>query len=97
MLKFVKNKHIIKNNLFTLPDIFQIILKESKTNLKEMYQVFNMGHRLEAYCDKSVAENLIEIANSFGISAQIIGYVEESSEGEKLTIETSNGTFNYES
>ena len=97
VLKFVKNKHIIKNNLFTLPDIFQIILKESKTNLKEMYQVFNMGHRLEAYCDKSVAENLIEIANSFGISAQIIGYVEESSEGEKLTIETSNGTFNYES
>ncbi len=78
------NFKIIKDNLFDAPEIFNIIEKSSRSNLKEMYEVFNMGCRLEVYCDKENAQTIIEIAESFGIAAQIIGRVEESNKKELL-------------
>ena len=78
------NFKIIKDNLFDAPEIFNIIEKSSGSNLKEMYEVFNMGCRLEVYCDKENAQIIIEIAESFGIAAQIIGRVEESTKKELL-------------
>ena len=78
------NFKIIKDNLFDAPEIFNIIEKSSGSNLKEMYEVFNMGCRLEVYCDKENAQTIIEIAESFGIAAQIIGRVEESTKKELL-------------
>ena len=78
------NFKIIKDNLFDAPEIFNIIEKSSGSNLKEMYEVFNMGCRLEVYCDKENAQTIIEIAESFGIAAQIIGRVEESNKKELL-------------
>ena len=97
VLKFVKDKHIIKNNLFDVPPLFNMIQAESATEWREMYQVFNMGHRLEVYCDEKIAESLVTIANMFNIDAQIIGHVEDNSGkgGERLTIESKQGRFDY--
>jgi len=81
---FIKNKKIIKDNLMTIPPFFELIKQESGTPLKEMYQVFNMGHRLEIYISPSYANDLISIAKSFNIEAQIIGHVEESDKNEVL-------------
>ncbi len=92
--KFIKNKNVIKNNLFDAPPLFELIQAESGTSDKEMYQVFNMGHRLETYTDKATAEALIKMAAEFRIEARIVGYV-EAFEGEKVTIETNKGTFEY--
>ncbi len=95
VLHFVDNVHIVKNNLFPIPPLFQLIKEESNTSWEEMYKVFNMGHRMEVYLnDEKRAQELISIANSFGIDAQIIGRV-EAHESKKVTIETSEGTFVY--
>jgi phosphoribosylformylglycinamidine cyclo-ligase len=94
VLHFVDKVHVIKDNLFEMPVLFEMIQKESGTDFKEMYQVFNMGHRLEIYINPKYADQIIAIANSFGIPAQIVGRV-EASEAKKLTIQSKYGTFHY--
>lgn len=95
VLHFVNNLHIIKDNLFPVPPLFKMIQEESKTDWKEMYQVFNMGHRMEVYCDAGLAPEIIQISKSFNVDAQIIGRC-ESHEGKKLTIKSEAGEFHYE-
>ncbi len=95
VLKFVKDVHIVKNNLLEVPPLFKMIQSESGTSWREMYQVFNMGHRLEVYCSEKAVENLVSIARNLNIDAQIIGYVKNTEGGEDLTIETPYGVFNY--
>ena len=92
VLHFVNNLHIIKNNMFTVPPLFKMIQEESKTDWKEMYKVFNMGHRMELYVDESLASEIIKISKSFNIDAKIIGKVESSS-NKKLTILSEFGKF----
>ena len=76
----LKNKKkIIKDNLFKVPEIFEIIQRDTNSTTKEMYEVFNMGHRMEIYCDNSIADNIISISKEFEVDAKIIGRVEESS------------------
>ena len=94
VLHFVDNVHVIKDNLFETPPLFRIIQEESKTDWKEMYKVFNMGHRMEVYLDERHAEEIIDIAESHGVEAQIIGRVEPF-EGKKVTIQSPHGTFEY--
>ena len=94
VMNFVDNKHIIKDDLFDIPPVFNLIQKESGTNWREMYQVFNMGHRLEIYTDGNTADEIISICDSFSLEAKIIGRVEENSTN-KLTIKSSKGHFNY--
>ncbi|MBB6680788.1 phosphoribosylformylglycinamidine cyclo-ligase [Aequorivita sp. 609] len=94
ILHFVENLHIIKDNLFDVPPLFKLIQAESKTDWKEMYKVFNMGHRMELYVPEEIAEKIIKISKSFNIDAQIVGRV-EASETKKLTITGENGTFTY--
>ena len=94
VMNFVKNKHIIKDNLFETPPVFKLIQSESKTSWKEMYQVFNMGHRLEIYTDENSAQSIINISKSFNLDAKIIGRVEDSKEN-KLSISTAKGLFEY--
>lgn len=95
ILHFVTNKHIVKDNLFPIPPLFDIIKKESDTEWKEMYKVFNMGHRLEIYLPEKYSQHVIDIARSFNIEAQIVGRVEDSVSGNKLTIKSDYGTFSY--
>ncbi|MGB4831496.1 MAG: AIR synthase-related protein [Chitinophagales bacterium] len=94
VLHFVDNVHIIKNNFFETPPLFQLIQEESKTEWKEMYKVFNMGCRLEVYTDEQTAEAIIAIANQFNIEAKIIGHV-EAAENKKVTMHTTHGIFEY--
>jgi len=96
-LNFGKNIKYVKNNLFPLPKIFQIIQQSSETNWKEMYSVFNMGHRLELYCDESIAKEIINIAKKFDIEGKIIGQCEKSPITDKNIIEIQSefGSFNY--
>jgi phosphoribosylformylglycinamidine cyclo-ligase len=94
ILHFIDNLHIVKDNLFQTPKLFEIIKNESDTDWKEMYKVFNMGHRMEMYVDSSVASDIIEISKSFGVDAKIIGKV-EASDSKKLTIISDHGTFEY--
>ena len=94
VLHFVENVHIIKNNLFPIPPLFKLIQEESGTEWKEMYKVFNMGHRMEIYVSPEIANSIIEISKSFNIDAQIVGRVEKN-EGKKLTIESVYGSFEY--
>lgn len=94
VLHFIKNLHVIKDNLFPIPPLFQLIQKESKTDWQEMYQVFNMGHRLELYVPEAYAKEIITMSENFGVAAQIIGRV-ESSEEKKVTITGDHGTFTY--
>ena len=94
ILHFIDNLHIIKDNLFQTPKLFEIIKKESGTDWREMYKVFNMGHRMELYVDPNVANSIIEISKSFGVDAKIIGKV-EASDSKKLTIISDYGTFEY--
>ena len=94
VLHFVDNVHIVKDNMFPVPPLFQIIQKESKTDWKEMYKVFNMGHRLEIYVKPEFADRIIEISKSFNIDAQIVGKVDACT-GKKLTIKSEFGTFEY--
>ncbi|GAB2529409.1 AIR synthase related protein [Spirosoma aerophilum] len=94
VLHFVDNVHIIKDNLFPIPPLFRLIQAESGTSWQEMYKVFNMGHRLEVYLSEDNAQRVIEIAQSFGIEAQIIGRV-EAYEGKRVTIKGEVGEFIY--
>ena len=94
ILHFVKDLHIIKDNMFELPPLFKMIQAESGTDWKEMYQVFNMGHRMELYVNESIAQEIIDISKSFNVDAQIIGRV-EASDNKKLTITSEFGTFEY--
>ncbi len=94
ILHFVDNVHVIKDNLFPVPPLFQLIQEQSKTDWKEMYQVFNCGHRMEIYVPEAIAQDIIAISKSFQIDAQIIGRV-EASETKKLTITSEYGTFEY--
>ena len=92
---FGQNLHYIKDNLFETPAIFKAIKENSNIADPEMYQVFNMGHRLEIYCEASVAENIIEISKGFGVDAKIVGRVEENEGGNKVTIIDKGNTYIY--
>jgi phosphoribosylformylglycinamidine cyclo-ligase len=94
VLHFIDKLHIIKDNLFDIPPLFKLIQEQSGTDWKEMYTVFNMGHRMEIYVPENIAEHLIKISRSFNVDAQIIGRVENSAT-KKLTIESSLGKFIY--
>ncbi|WP_340153667.1 AIR synthase related protein [uncultured Marivirga sp.] len=95
VLHFVEGLHIIKDNLFPTPPLFKMIQEESKTDWKEMYKVFNMGHRMELYVDEADAQAIIDISNSFNIEAQIIGRVESSAQ-KQVTVKSEHGEFVYE-
>jgi phosphoribosylformylglycinamidine cyclo-ligase len=94
ILHFVDNVHVIKDNLFPVPPLFKLIQEQSQTDWKEMYQVFNCGHRMELYVPAEIANDIIPISKSFGVDAQIVGRV-EASETKKLTIKSEFGTFEY--
>ena len=94
VLNFVDNLHIIKNNLFDTPLLFEYIQQQSTTDWTEMYQIFNMGHRLEIYLPKKYAQKIIDIANNFDILAKIVGQV-ETYQGKRLTIQSKHGMFAY--
>jgi len=94
VLHFVEGVHVIKDALFPLPPLFKLIQEQSQTAWREMYQVFNCGHRLEFYLDKNLADEVIAISRSFNVDAQIIGRVEASDQAQ-LTIQSSFGTFTY--
>ncbi len=94
VLHFVDGVHIIKDNMFPLPPLFKMIREESQTDYKEMYKVFNMGHRLEIYLPKELAQEVITISKSFNVDAKIIGRVEKNN-GKKVTIESEFGKFEY--
>jgi phosphoribosylformylglycinamidine cyclo-ligase len=94
VLHFIDNLHVIKDNLFPVPPLFDMIQKESGTSWEEMYKVFNMGHRMELYVNEEIAKSLIEISESFGIEAKIIGRV-ESLDCKKVTIKGEKGNFEY--
>lgn len=95
VLHFVNNVHVIKDNLFEIPPLFKLIQSESKTDWKEMYKVFNMGHRMEIYLPQEFAQDIISIAESFKVRAKIIGRC-ESFDGKKLTIKSEFGTYQYD-
>lgn len=94
VLHFTKNKKIIKNNLFEVPEVFKIIQKDTNISTKEMFEVFNMGHRMEIYCDQSVAQEVISISKEFKIDAKIIGHVEKSNQN-TLVLESEDETVEY--
>jgi len=94
ILHFVKNLHIVKDSLFDIPPLFDIIQKESGTSWGEMYKVFNMGHRMEVYIPEKYARDIIAISESFNVEAKIVGHV-DSSEGTSLTITSDHGNFEY--
>ena len=94
VLNFIENLHVIKDDLFDIPPLFKMIQKESGTKWREMYQVFNMGHRMEIYIDNKYANDIISISKSFNVDAKVIGKV-ETSDLKKLTIMTNQGEFIY--
>ena len=94
IMHFVENKHVIKDNMFPVPPLFRLIREQSGTDWKEMYKVFNMGHRMEIYLSAEDAQQVIEISKSFGIDARIVGRVEDVP-ANKLTISSEFGTFEY--
>ena len=94
VLHFIDHMHVVKDNLFDIPPLFRIIQEESGTDWKEMYKVFNMGHRMELYVDEELAQPLIDISNSFGVPAQLIGHVEPS-DNKRVTIFSPHGEFDY--
>jgi phosphoribosylformylglycinamidine cyclo-ligase len=94
ILHFVENVHVIKDNMFSVPPLFKLIQDQSKTDWKEMYQVFNCGHRMELYVSPEIAEDLIAISKSYNVNAKIIGSV-EASETKRLTIQSEYGVFEY--
>ncbi|MEN8137020.1 MAG: AIR synthase related protein [Bacteroidota bacterium] len=94
VLHFVNDVHVIKDNMFDVPPLFKLIQEQSGTDWKEMYQVFNMGHRMEIYVPAELAQSIIEISESFNIEAKIVGKV-ETHKGKKLTIKSEFGTFEY--
>lgn len=94
VMNFVSNKHVVKDNMFAIPPLFKMIREESGTDWKEMYKVFNMGHRLEVYVAPEDAKAVIDIAKSFDIDAQVIGHVEDA-DANRLTISSEFGVFEY--
>ena len=94
ILHFIDKLHVVKNNMFPVPPLFNLIKKESNTSWREMYKVFNMGHRMELYVKKNVANEIIAIANSFDLDAQVVGHVMRS-DSKKLTIESPEGLIIY--
>ncbi len=94
ILHFIDNLHVIKDNLFAVPPLFKLIQEQSNTDWKEMYQVFNCGHRMELYVPQEIADDIIAISNSFNVDAQIVGRV-EASDNKKLTIKSTYGEFVY--
>ena len=94
VLKFIKNMDIVKDNLFELPPLFKIIKEQSNASLKEMYQVFNMGHRFEIYLNEKYAQTVLDICNSFNLDAKIIGYCSRS-DTKSVTIKTPEGNISY--
>lgn len=94
VMHFVRNKHVIKDNLFPVPPLFELISRESGTDWAEMYKVFNMGHRMEIYVDPADANEIIEISKSMGIDARIVGRV-ENAPANRLTIKSEKGVFEY--
>ena len=94
ILHFIDNLHIVKDNMFPIPPLFKLIQEQSKTDWKEMYQVFNCGHRMELYVAPEIAEDIISISKTFNVDAQVIGRV-EASNSKKLTIKSQFGVFNY--
>jgi len=94
VLHFIDNLHVIKDNLFPVPPLFKLIQEESGTSWQEMYKVFNMGHRMELYIPQEIAGEVIKISQSFGVEAQIIGYV-EGAEQKQVTIQSEYGEFVY--
>jgi len=93
-MKFVDNLHIIKDNLFATPLLFELIYNETNSDWDEMYEVFNMGHRFEFYLPEQYAQTIIDISKSFNVDAQIIGRVEEAPQ-KRLTIKSKHGIFEY--
>ncbi|MCK6616892.1 MAG: AIR synthase-related protein [Cyclobacteriaceae bacterium] len=94
VLHFIDNLHIIKDNLFDVPPLFKLIQEVSGTDWREMYKVFNMGHRMEVYLDEKYAQAVIDISKHFGVDAQIIGRVESASQ-KRVTLKTADGIFTY--
>jgi len=94
ILHFIDNLHVVKDNMFSVPPLFKLIQNQSKTDWKEMYQVFNCGHRMEIYTSPEVAEDIIKISKSYQVDAKIIGRV-EASDVKKLTIKSDYGVFEY--
>ncbi len=94
VLHFIDGLHIVKDNMFEVPMLFDIIQKESGTPWEEMYRVFNMGHRMELYVDEAAADGIIAISRSQGVEAQVIGRVEASSKS-RVTIRSDKGEFEY--
>jgi phosphoribosylformylglycinamidine cyclo-ligase len=94
VLHFVDDVHVIKDNLFPIPPLFKLIQQQSKTDWKEMYKVFNMGHRMELYLEEKYAQSVIDIAQSFNVDARIIGRVEKS-DTKKVTVKSEAGEFSY--
>ena len=94
ILHFVDNLHIVKDNMFEVPPLFKLIQEQSKTDWKEMYQVFNCGHRMEIYVSPEIAQDIIAISKSFNVAAKIVGRV-EASPTKKLTIKSEFGVFEY--
>ncbi|MBF0693477.1 MAG: phosphoribosylformylglycinamidine cyclo-ligase [Flavobacterium sp.] len=94
VLHFIDNLHVIKDNLFEVPPLFKLIQEQSKTDWKEMYQVFNCGHRMEIYAPAELATDIINISKSFNIDAQVVGRV-EAADSAKLTIKSQFGAFEY--
>ena len=95
VLHFVEGVHVIKDNLFDTPPLFRIIQEESGTDWQEMYKVFNMGHRMEIYTSEQFAQEMIDISQSFNVDARIVGRVEASDSGARLTIRSKHGEFTY--
>lgn len=94
VLHFIENLHVIKDNLFSIPPLFKLIQEQSGTAWKEMYQVFNMGHRMELYVKPEIADEIIAISKSFEVDAKVVGRV-EMAQNKHLTLKTENGTFGY--
>ena len=94
VLHFVDHVHVVKDNMFEIPPLFKLIQEQSGTDWKEMYKVFNMGHRMEIYLNKEHAQDIIDISREFGVDAKIIGHVEKY-QGKKLTIKSQYGEFVY--
>ena len=94
VLHFVERLHIIKDQLFDTPPLFKLIQEQNGTDWQEMYQVFNMGHRMEIYLAQEFTRDIIEISESFGVEAKVVGHVEAADEA-RLTISSDYGVFNY--
>jgi phosphoribosylformylglycinamidine cyclo-ligase len=94
ILNFVDNLHVVKDDMFETPLLFKLIQEQSGTDWREMYKVFNMGHRMELYVPESIAEGIISISKGLGVDAKIIGHCEKY-EGKKLTINSDKGEFTY--